>query len=122
MKQLYIIFLILSLISCKEKIDTKYLIVSWKLKDVLDKTNINAEEKTTYYKSDSLSIEMFTNGKLFSKSIGTYNLDSATETYTATVTIDSNTFSIHYKILKLTNEELNVEELSTKRSYRFIRF
>jgi len=122
MKQLYIIFLILSLISCKEKIDTKHLIGSWKLKDVVDKTNMNAEEKTTYYKSDSLSIEMFTNGKLFSKSIGTYKLDSATATYTATVTIDSNTFSIHYKILKLTNEELNVEELSTKRSYRFIRF
>ncbi|CAN5498181.1 hypothetical protein BH10BAC1_BH10BAC1_11290 [soil metagenome] len=122
MKQLYIIFLILSLTSCKEKIDTKYLIGSWKLKDVVDKTNMNAQEKTTYYKSDSLSIEMFTNGKLFSKSIGTYKLDSATATYTATVTIDRNTFSINYKILKLTNEELNVEELSTKRSYRFIRF
>ena len=122
MKQLYIIFLLLLLISCNEKIDTKCLIGSWKLKDVVDKTNMNAQEKTTYYQGDSLCIETFTNGKLFSKATGIYKLDSVTATFTTIVTIDNNTFSINFKILKLTNEELQVEELSSKKCYRYIRF
>lgn len=113
--RLLLIFLLFT--SCNEKVDPHQLSGSWKSRDVIDKTNLNASDRMTFYNVDSLKVEIFTNGKLFSQMKGTYKLDTVARLLT---TIYNDTaFTFH--IIGLNEEELELRDCGNRRIVRFVR-
>jgi len=105
-------------LSCAGQIDSNQIIGSWKLRNVVDNTKMKATDKVTFDKKDSVTVEIFTDGKLFSQMKGKYELNTAKATLTTAY--DQGTFT--FKIIKLTKEELELENPMTKMIDRYIRY
>lgn len=118
MKNLFISILIIA-VSCKSsesKIETKALIGSWTMRDVIDQTGQNATEKTTFTK-DSVSVEIFSNNKLVEKINGQYKFD----TIKNVIRYEFEKQKLNVKIIKLTESEMEILSPSSKNPIRLIR-
>lgn len=117
MKYILTIPILFLVVSCKN-IEPKELIGSWKMRDVVDQTGQNATEKTTFYNGDSLTIEMFLDKKLYEKQSGKYTFD----TISKMIHIQApKSGKLDFKVLKLTNSEMELLNSKQKKPIRFIR-
>lgn len=122
-KTLLILLTFLLFSSCENKIDTKLIVGRWASKDVVDKTGLNAKDKLTFYKNDSMTIEIFTDGKLYSKMFGIYKIDSTTKTLNISAKDTTENINITYThdLIKLTQTELELKYQNSKSISRYIR-
>jgi len=119
MREFIIVLFCLTLLSCENKIDSKLLIGSWRMKDVVDNTNMNISDKTTFCDNDSIFIETYSNNKLFESIRGVYKLDSKSNTLS--IKIHGNEYS-NSEIIKLTETELHIKDRKTGKIFRNIRY
>lgn len=112
-KYLVAIILLISIISC-QKIQTEKLIGSWKMKDLVNTTGKNIEDKTTFTKDSLLIFELISNGKTIDKEVANYNLKNNIITVKFK---DQNPYA--FKILKLNNSEMELLNIKEKRAYRY---
>ncbi|WP_417940110.1 lipocalin family protein [Flavobacterium sp. RS13.1] len=111
-KYLVVIILLISIISC-QKIQTEKLIGSWKMKDLVNTTEKNIEDKTTFTKDSSLIFELISNGKTIDKEIANYSLKNNI------ITVKFKKQNLYnFKILKLNNSEMELLNIKEKRAYR----
>ena len=108
-------------------IDTKLIIGSWKITNVVDKTGLNIKDKITFNKNDSLIIEINTIEKRFNqKFFGTYKIDSTTKKLSMSYKDTSNNQNINLAwttdLIKLTETELELKSKSQKGIDRFVRY
>jgi hypothetical protein len=115
-KPIYIIPLLLIVISCSKKIEPKELISSWKMRDVVDQTGQIANEKTTFY-NDSLVFEMFANKKLVERISTKYKFD----TLSNIIHYQIENINVDFKVLKLTDSEMELQNVLEKKPIRFIK-
>lgn len=118
MKYIFTILISLLIISCSKKIEPKELIGSWKMRDVIDQSGQNATDKTTFYRGDSLIMEMFANKKLVEKQNGEYKFDTISNIIQIEV---GNAKISNIKVLKLTDSEMELLYEKQKKTTRFIR-
>lgn len=109
------IILLISIISCQE-IQTEKLIGSWKMKDLINTTGKNIEDKATFTQDSLLIIEFISNGKTIEKEIFNYSLKNNIITVKA-----RDKYSFDFKILKLNNSEMELLNIKEKRAYRYIK-
>ena len=115
MKPPLIFIAILLLISnCKSEIDADFLFGSWKLRHVKDNTGLKITDKMTFFEDDSISIEIYSNGKLESKYSGKFKVANNILT---TKYIGK---SVNFEILKLTAVELELQNIESKERNRFL--
>ncbi|WP_337966908.1 lipocalin family protein [uncultured Flavobacterium sp.] len=114
-KYLLLIFLCTLTISC-QKIQTDKLIGSWRMKDLVNTTGKNFEDKTTFTKNHVIILESISNGKTLDKEIGNYILKNNLLTIKF-----KNNYSFDFKILKLDDSEMELLNIKEKRSVRYIR-
>ena len=113
----YIVTLILfvSIISCQE-IQTDKLIGSWKMKDLVDTTGKNIEDKTTFTKDNLIITELISNGKIIEKEIFNYSLENNILTIKA-----GEQYRSDFKILKLNDSEMVLLNIKEKRAHKYIK-
>lgn len=111
------VFLLVLFTSCESKVAPHQISGSWKTRDLVDKTNLNASDRMTFYNGDSIKIEIFTNNQLFNQIKGTYKLDSAVRLLTTMY----NDTAFTYHILQLNEEEMELKDCGNKRVIRFVR-
>lgn len=121
MKYIFIIPIILLFVSCKN-IEPKKLFGSWKMKDVVDQTGKNASEKTTFYKGDSVVVEKFENKKLIDKFSSEYKFDTISNMiHIHPGKLLDETIKLDFKVLKLTDSEMELSNTKQKKLIRLIR-
>ena len=113
---LFFILILFSISNCKRDINTDLLLGSWKLRDVIDNNGLKIRDKMTFSKNDSMSIEIFSDGKLERKYSGRFKVANniLTTKYLGK--------SFNFKILKLTKIELQLRNMQNKQCNRFLRF
>jgi hypothetical protein len=116
MKSKILLFLLL-LISCSSNVNYNNLYGSWRLRDVLDVSNQNASDKTTFYKNGTVIFEIFSNKKLVTKINSKYILNKSNKNLTIYY---NNNILVTYKIEKLNETELDLLDIKTKRIIRNI--
>ncbi|WP_026728109.1 lipocalin family protein [Flavobacterium denitrificans] len=114
-KYLTIIILLISISSCQE-IQTDKLIGSWKMKDLVDTTGKNIEDRTTFTKDNLLIFELLSNGKTIEKEVANYTLKNNVITV-----IFKNQILYNLKILRLNNSEMELLNSKDKKAYRYIK-
>ena len=119
MKLIFIFLILFFFVSCKN-IESKELIGSWKMRDVVDETGKNASEKATFYKGDSLIIEMFANRKLIEKQNWRYKFDTVSKIIHIGAG-KKGRFEFDLKVLKLKNSEMELQNTMQPKSIRYIR-
>ena len=119
MRKVVVLLFCFTLISCENRIDPKLLIGSWKMRDVIDNTNMNVSDKTTFCDNDSIFIETYSNNKLFESIRGIYKLNSKTNILS--IKIHENVYS-NSEIIKLTKTELHVKDRNTGKIIRGVKY
>jgi hypothetical protein len=117
MKIIHLIALLLIISSCKNE-NSNSLLGSWKLKDVVDYTGQDASDKMTFFENGTVVAEVYLNKKIVTKIKSKYTFDKQNKT----LNITGKSFSVTYKVLKLDNDELNLEDSKTHRAIRNIRY
>ncbi len=103
-------------ISC-QKVQTDKLIGSWEMKDLVNTTSKDFEDKTTFTKDNIVILESISNGKTLDKIIGSYTLKKGD-----LINIKfENDYSFDFKILKLDDSEMELLNIKEKRAVRYIR-
>jgi len=119
MKNIIITLLLLTSISCSSKqLDPKLIIGSWKMRDVINNTGLNATDKVTFYENDSISLEILVDGELNSQLKGKYILDTVNNTLTTKI----DDLSSQSEVIKLTETEMELKDEKTGKLIRYIRF
>ncbi|NUY82362.1 hypothetical protein HUK80_15765 [Flavobacterium sp. MAH-1] len=113
---LIVLFVIIS--SCKKE-NADPLLGSWKLKDVANFTGQNTSDKMTFYENGTSLIEIFSNGKRVTKITSKYTFDKHNNMLTITT---GKKLSVTYKVVKLNDEELDLEDPKTHTVIRNIRY
>lgn len=88
------------------------------MRDLVDQSGQNATEKTTFYRGDSLVMEMFANKKLVEKQNGKYKFDTISNIIHIQL---GKTGTSDLKVLKLINSEMELLYPKQKKPIRFIR-
>jgi hypothetical protein len=108
------------ILSChNDDIDYHLLMGSWKLRDVKDMTGENITDKVTFFAHDSVSIEIFSDGKLLQEYSGKYKVQEKNKVLT--IKYGSN-LAIDNKIQKLTDKEIELQNPSKKLPDRYSRY
>ncbi len=120
MKNLIVILWLSTLVSCTNKqLDPKLIIGSWKMRDVVNHTDLNATDKVTFYENDSIYVEILVDNKVNSQLKGKYILDTESETLTTMINDETSSPS---EVIKLTETEMELKDEKTEKIIRFIRF
>ncbi len=120
MKNLIVILWLSTLVSCTNKqLDPKLIIGSWKMRDVVNHTDLNATDKVTFYENDSIYVEILVDNKVNSQLKGIYILDTESETLTTMINDETSSRS---EVIKLTETEMELKDEKTEKIIRFIRF
>ncbi len=114
--KIYNIPIFLMVASCSQNIEPKKLIGSWKMRDVINQTEQNVSDKTTF-DNDSLVVEIFADKKLNYRVSAKYKFD---KTFNI-IHYEIMSIKIDLKILKLTNTEMELLNTKEKKSVRYIR-
>lgn len=61
-------------LSCNSKSPEQLIIGTWTLNNVINTTDTSVTDKITFYKNDSLLIEIIVNNKIENRYAGTYNI------------------------------------------------
>jgi hypothetical protein len=101
--------------SC-QRVQPEKLIGSWKMKDLVDTTRKNIEDKTTFAKNNLLILELVSNGKTIEKNVANY-------------TLNKNIINIKYggkklfsyDIILLNDSEMELRHSVDKKIYRYLR-
>lgn len=115
LKYLVALIFFISIISCQE-IQTDRLIGSWKMRDLVNTTGKNIEDKTTFTKDSLLIFELISNGKTIDKEVANYSLKNNIITVKF-----KNQNPYDFKILKLNNSEMELLNIKEKRAYRYVK-
>lgn len=103
--------------SCKNE-NSNVLLGSWKLKNVVDYTGENGSDKMTFFEDGKATAEVFLNNKLVTKIESKYVFDQQKKT----LSIITGNFSVVYKVVKLNENELYLEDLKTHAVIRNVRY
>lgn len=119
--RILILFLIsLTSLSCANRQpDKRFIIGSWKMRDVVNNTGLNTTDKITFYENDSIYVEILVDNKVNSQLKGKYFLDTESKTLT---TIINDETSFRSEVIKLTETEMELKDETTEKIIRFIRF
>lgn len=118
MKLFFATTLLIIITSCNNNTISNQIIGSWKLRDVIDYTGQNASDKLTFFKDSSATIELFANKKLVEKLNAKYNFDFKNKT----LKMDYGKYVFTFNVLKLDNDEMILENNSTKKVDRYLRY
>ena len=110
--------LLIIITSCNSNIISNQIIGSWKLRDVVDYSGQNGSDKLTFYKDNSATVELFADKKLVEKLNAKYNFDIKNKTLKMNYRKSVFTFNV----LKLDNDEMILENNSTKKIDRYLRY
>jgi hypothetical protein len=119
MRKIKIVIASILMISCVEKINLNFLIGSWKLQDVDNKSEVSMSDKLSFFSNNSFSIEITQEGKIVSQMEGIYRLDTITNQLEI---IYENKDTSSFKIVHLTAGELELLNQKTKRIDRYLRY
>ncbi len=106
--------------SCANKqLDSKLILGSWKMRDVVNSNGLNTTDKVTFYENDSIYVEILVDNKVNSQLKGKYILDTKNETLK---TIINDATTSRSEVIKLTETEMELKDEKTEKIIRFIRF
>lgn len=86
------------------------------MKDLVDTTGKNIEDRTTFTKDNLLIFELLSNGKTIEKEVANYTLKNNVITV-----IFKNQILYNLKILRLNNSEMELLNSKDKKAYRYIK-
>lgn len=118
MKRIICLLTILLLASCAKTSDKTLIVGSWKCKDISPSGEVSSD-RVTFYANDSMTGEVYANGKIAHQLSAKYSIDEKTRTLT-TFPTDKMTFK--FKILLLTAEELELQKEGKKTVDHYIRY
>jgi len=119
MNRILILAAALLFISCSDsKTDYNLILGSWKMKDNINNTGKDFEEKFTFHKGDSVVTELFANGEVQERFVEKYILDK--KTGIVKIRVADSTFL--RKIEKLTKDELEIKDLNSGKTIKCVRF
>ena len=120
MRNLILFLISLTSLSCANRQPDKKLIIgSWKMRNVVNSTGLNATDKVTFYENDSIYVDSLVDNKVNSQLKGKYVLDTESETLT---TIINDETSSRSEVIKLTETEMELKDEKTEKIIGFIRF
>jgi hypothetical protein len=121
MKAVIILLLTFLLSACKQEIDTKLLIGTWRAADNKENTVLNSYSTITFSNNDSIIADTYTFGKITSQISGKYEVDQKSGILT---TMYGDSITYHLEISELTADKLDLYYPETKQhqSYSKLKF
>lgn len=110
--------LVLIIFSCKDKISRESIIGAWSLENVINTTGDSILDKTTFFKPDSVLLEVFVNGKIETRFAGTYKISGDNKHPALMV----DTFpTIKFEILSISKKQMELQLSGRKHIDRYKR-
>jgi hypothetical protein len=107
------------ILACEEKTDANNILGSWRLRDVVNKSEYDMSDKMTFFPNDSVSVEIFQDGEIVNQISGTYQIDPINEQL---ISLFKNEVATKFDIVRLTSSELELSNPETKRVDRYVRY
>ena len=115
MKKIAVLLISIIMVSCTPHLDSKQIIGSWTLHNVVYPTTTN---KITFSENDSIIDEIFSDGQLLNQMKGKYELNTTTRILKTDY--EQGTFT--FKVIKLTKDAFELENPTNKTIAKYIRY
>ena len=118
MKKIAVLLISILMVSCAPKLDSKQIIGSWTLDNVVYTTTTSVTDKITFSENDSIIVEIFSDGQLLNQMKGKYELNTTTRILKTDY--EQGTFT--FKVIKLTKDAFELENPTNKTIAKYIRY
>lgn len=135
---LRLILITLLFASCSDTIDTKLLLGSWKMRDIIPQPGMDTNDSLTFFANDSFYTSLYADRKIAYRICGKYKLDEKEKSLTL-IFITGTSYDLisgepkdflkdmknqeqHFQIFKLNASLLELLNLETKKRERYVRY